>query len=203
MKADESLLQWFLRLNGFLTLPNFVLHPDRRRDGQRTEVDVIGVRFPHRSEFPDLAQFRTERPFLVFAEAKASEKSINESWLASNRAVLEDLLKCVGLFSYDVVGQVATDLRTMGFGQTDAAQAAIVLVASNDGSVVSSHPGALRFTWEACLAFIHDRFKTFHHLKTAHDQWDDSGKKLWELTFRNRDDLAAFTAAARAAFHLR
>src|SRR2546426_644182 len=41
------------RLNGFLTIRNFVIHPERGND-QRTDVDILGVRFPHRSElFPN------------------------------------------------------------------------------------------------------------------------------------------------------
>jgi hypothetical protein len=45
----EKLVYWYLRLNGFLTIENFVVHPDQSRE-QRTDVDIIGVRFPFRAE---------------------------------------------------------------------------------------------------------------------------------------------------------
>ena len=49
----EKYIRWYLRLNGFLSVENFIAHadgdPTRQRGrlvGQRTELDVIGVRFP-------------------------------------------------------------------------------------------------------------------------------------------------------------
>jgi len=47
--GTEKLVYWYLRLNGFLTIENFVVHPDQGRD-QRTDVDILGTRFPYRSE---------------------------------------------------------------------------------------------------------------------------------------------------------
>ncbi len=44
MKA-EMLANWYFRLNGFLTSQNYILH-DRR--SQRTEIDILGVRFQHK-----------------------------------------------------------------------------------------------------------------------------------------------------------
>jgi hypothetical protein len=46
---SESLTYWYFRLNGFFTIPNFVVHPDRGSK-QRTEVDVFGIRLPNRHE---------------------------------------------------------------------------------------------------------------------------------------------------------
>jgi len=46
---SEKLAYWYLRLNGFLTIENFIVHPDDR-GCQRTDVDILGVRFPNRSE---------------------------------------------------------------------------------------------------------------------------------------------------------
>jgi hypothetical protein len=36
-------------LNGFLQIENFVVHPERR-GGQRTDADLLAVRFPFRAE---------------------------------------------------------------------------------------------------------------------------------------------------------
>ena len=43
----ERLAYWYLRLNGFLTIENFILHP-RTTGKQKTDIDLVGVRFPHR-----------------------------------------------------------------------------------------------------------------------------------------------------------
>jgi len=52
--SPEKVAYWFFRLNGCLTLVNFVVHPDLiRRDEPRsqwTDVDILAIRFPHRKE---------------------------------------------------------------------------------------------------------------------------------------------------------
>jgi len=47
--TSEQLAYWYLRLNGFLSISNFVVHPDTGGQ-QRTDVDILGVRFPYRAE---------------------------------------------------------------------------------------------------------------------------------------------------------
>jgi hypothetical protein len=45
--SSERLAYWFLRLNGFLTIYNFIVHPEEAdlRGGypQQTDVDVMGA----------------------------------------------------------------------------------------------------------------------------------------------------------------
>jgi hypothetical protein len=43
----EDVAHWYFRLNGFLSIPGFVVHPDVSRDYPLTEADLIGVRFSH------------------------------------------------------------------------------------------------------------------------------------------------------------
>jgi hypothetical protein len=45
----EKVAYWYFRLNGFLQIENFVVHPERR-GSQRTDADLLGVRFPFRAE---------------------------------------------------------------------------------------------------------------------------------------------------------
>jgi hypothetical protein len=46
MNSSEELAYWYLRLNGFFPLTNFVVH--RHREVQhRTDIDVLAVRLPH------------------------------------------------------------------------------------------------------------------------------------------------------------
>jgi hypothetical protein len=48
---SESLTYWYFRLNGFFTIPNFVVHPDRGSK-QRTEVDVFDLFFVASIDMP-------------------------------------------------------------------------------------------------------------------------------------------------------
>src|SRR6476661_7318065 len=45
----EKVAYWYFRLNGFLQIENFVVHPGRR-GAQRTDADLLAVRFPYRAE---------------------------------------------------------------------------------------------------------------------------------------------------------
>jgi hypothetical protein len=47
MNYGEILIHWYLRLNGFLLLQDFVLHKGAARRGQSSDVDLLGVRFPY------------------------------------------------------------------------------------------------------------------------------------------------------------
>lgn len=47
----ESLVGLYLRLNGYLLIPNYLLHRARGKGfGLEAEVDYLGVRFPHQQE---------------------------------------------------------------------------------------------------------------------------------------------------------
>lgn len=41
----EKVAYWYFRLNGFFQIENFVVHPERR-GSQRTDADLLAVRFP-------------------------------------------------------------------------------------------------------------------------------------------------------------
>jgi hypothetical protein len=47
MNFGEAFGFWYLRLNGFIPLTNFVLHRFRGGAGQNADCDVLAVRFPH------------------------------------------------------------------------------------------------------------------------------------------------------------
>jgi hypothetical protein len=82
----ESLAYWYLRLNGCLTVRNFVLHPPPGGGGgQRTEADVIAIRSPHRSEFDDDRSddglfTAVDKPLFLVAEATRANCKLNEPW---------------------------------------------------------------------------------------------------------------------------
>lgn len=48
MNFSEQLAYWYLRLNGFFPLSNFVLHHDAKH--RTSDADLLAVRFPYVSE---------------------------------------------------------------------------------------------------------------------------------------------------------
>jgi len=49
MMKPEELAHWHVRLNGFFTITNFVVHPTRK-GSQLSDGDIVDVRFPYRAE---------------------------------------------------------------------------------------------------------------------------------------------------------
>src|SRR5690349_8747935 len=112
MNGHEWLRLWYLRLNGYFTLPNFMAH---RRGGALTEVDVLGVRFPHSQEFEDDPNLKIprDRADVVFAEAKGRKiENLNGPWGSPEGGALEYVLRRVGIVPVAAVEELAKDLYT-------------------------------------------------------------------------------------------
>lgn len=81
MKIDpENLAYWYFRINGFFTMTNFIIHPDYGRK-QRTDVDIMAVRFPYRAELlentmkdDDIFFYEKNRIYLILAEVNPSSQ---------------------------------------------------------------------------------------------------------------------------------
>lgn len=95
MKA-EKVAYWYFRLNGFLQLENFIIHPGVR-GGQRTDADILGVRFPYRAErFVDnpgdimrddakTLNLSDTQIDIVVAEIKTGRVALNGPWTEEQR----------------------------------------------------------------------------------------------------------------------
>ena len=204
---SEDLAHWYFRLNGFFTLPNFVLHP-REKGGQRTDVDVAGIRFPGRREFAtgngeiDDPEFSKsgDRLYAVFAEIKTSRASPNRAWLDPNRRNLDDLLGALGIFGAPECGLAAEGLRTSGTYENGMIYCSLFLIGETLEDVGAGLALVPHRTWDALLRFIYRRFVNYDHLKTDTEQWDEAGRAL--LGFMGKRSESAFISAARRAFHL-
>src|SRR3989442_9723351 len=102
--SAEQLALWFFRLNGFLTIPNFVVH-DENPGSQRTDVDILGVRFPYRAElYPmPLSDHRSittlpRKPCFIIGEVKTRTCNLNGPWTNPDRKNMERVLTAIGIF---------------------------------------------------------------------------------------------------------
>lgn len=86
----EELAYWYFRLNGFLTIQNFIVH-DERKANQRTDVDILGVRFPFRSEInmEDDAWFTkvSAKPLYIITELKTGLCNLNGPWKSPDKKI--------------------------------------------------------------------------------------------------------------------
>ena len=89
-KRAEEVASWYFRLNGFLSIPGFVVHPDVVRRNPMTEADLIAVRFPYSQELiagrvmvddPRLTNLGSDSQVLFrLVEVKTDLCNINGPW---------------------------------------------------------------------------------------------------------------------------
>lgn len=205
-RRRESLAAWYLRLNGFLTIRNFILHPDTN-GAQRTEVDILGVRFPHRIEFGndeiDEPELRLPQPLFLIAEVKRGQAAINPSWINERSSVLEDLLSGIGVVTKIDAVPVAAELRRCGEAMRGCLAIRLMFIGNAvPGELTEAFPRALTTNWGDVLRFVYDRFETFKRLKRQNDQWNATGRFLWRSFSESRGAFASFEAEARKRFGL-
>jgi len=184
----EDIAYWYLRLNGFLTLRNFLVHGDRR--GQtRTEIDVLGVRFQHRREH--LSQpmkdddwiERVQRTIVVFCDAKKGAQDFNNAWTNRDEQVMESFLALVGVVPRVQWTNVAKELYERGRSEPGPELLITTLLINHDPNckVSMRWKSAEVVQIEHALRFIHRRFNEYHSVKTPHGQWEPSGHEIWDL----------------------
>jgi hypothetical protein len=191
---SENVEYWYFRLNGCLTIPNFVVHPDQGRD-QRTDVDIVAVRFPHRAELltnpmRDDGMFTPEhkRIRIVFAEVKTGQCNLNGPWTNRPDQNMQLVLKAIGPFPEDMTNVASNSLYTSGAFLDSVYNVSLFCIGSRPNEEIRNRfPEVPQLTWEALLGFIFDRFRRYRRQKVAHPQWDETGRALWELAMEARD----------------
>lgn len=199
--TSERLAHWFFRLNGFLATSNFVVHVDQGF-GQRTDVDVLGVRFPHRAEnqirpmadHPEFAD--ATRVQVVLVETKRTRCRLNEAWTDAKRGNLERVLCAGGFVPLPEVPSVAS--RLYGEGQWVGTSLRVSLVAvggEHNSGLERAYPSVRQLLWHRdVLPFIHERFWSYRDEKRMHPQWDADAHQLFVAALQTGGDLNAFLA---------
>ena len=202
----EDVAYWYLRLNGFLCLRNFLVHGDTGGE-VRTEIDVVGVRFKHRREhfrdpmIDDDWIEQTKRTIVVFCDAKTGARDINLPWQNRERKTMESFLAFVGIFPREVWDRVASELYTNGRSESCPDVLITCLLVHHDPQrLVSPRWNSTQVIQiERALSFIHRRFRGYRSIKRSHDQWEPSGNTLWDLYELHRRSERAFVTAGLAA----
>jgi len=195
---SEDLAYWYLRLNGFLTIRNFIVHPDKGSN-QETDVDLLGVRFPFRAEnlrrpMLDDRLFRAvPRSYIVLCEVKSGVCALNGPWTRPERGNLNRVLHAVGAFSGKENEWIASEIQSTGMFENQFYRVSLVCFGrERSWTLAVSHPNVPQITWAECLGFIYDRFRAYRNEKASHGQWDDTGKVLWDEAVRFRRDRPGF-----------
>jgi hypothetical protein len=180
----EQVANWFLRLNGCFTIPNFVVHPDVR-GGARTDADVLAVRFPHRLELARSPRPLRDHEFfasaqkvdLVIAEVKRGECALNGPWTHPPSANMHRVLDALGIVPRASVDDVARRLYCEKRYEDE--WILVRLLALGERRSLTLHRAVAQVTWRELLAFVHGRFQAHERQKADHDHWDCAGRLLW------------------------
>jgi hypothetical protein len=188
-----------LRLNGFLTIENFLLHR-MRGGGNETDADVLGVRFPHRQEMVlddprghmadhEALGLSTSVIDFVIAEVKTSQCALNGPWTRPERRNIVRLLRAIGPLHGAHVDQAADALYATGVCVMQQSLRIRLLAIGSDRSeaLTRTFPEVVQMTWEGLLTFMHGRFQRYRDQKSDVGQWADDGKELQRVATRTRD----------------
>ena len=187
----ERLAFWFLRLNGFMTIPNFIVHPEGPRDDgaypQQTDVDVLGVRFPFRAEnrhrpMPDHKLFTAvKKVMVVLSEVKTEQCGLNGPWTNPQMENLQKVLFAGGFRPADQVDSIADALYKTGSWTDDSLAIRIVCFGRcHNRGLAARFPEVPQLLWSTdVLPFVYRRFDEYKLEKSMHHQWDDDAKELF------------------------
>jgi hypothetical protein len=221
----EDVAAWYFRLNGFFSIPGFVVHLDRSRayiaaDGTpryaRTEADLMAVRFPHSREVvgerpttDDTASFSIapldRRPLFVLVEVKVGLCRMNGPWTNREAENMQRVLRRFGFTDREeVIEAAAADLYSHGRwdGQNVAVQC-ICVGRTKSPELTAERRGLVQLDWDHVGRFLYSRF-TGHPEKLpdgfVHDQWPTFGRAFGEWfshVGRSRNQAAAGRAVAQ------
>lgn len=171
-------MAWYLRLNGYFTMPNFIAHG---RAGARTDVDVLGVRFPYSAEYPDdevHLHFQPDKTDVVLAESKTGRCQLNGPWKAAGQShALEYILRRIGIFRLaDTIDEAAKSLYTKRAYEDSGIAIRIICFGSEKGYALDN---VTQILWPEVLQFMNERFQRYRVEKADHEYWDSFGKYLW------------------------
>jgi hypothetical protein len=192
---SEHCANWYLRLNGFLTIPNFVVHPDRGSN-QETDVDILAIRLPYHSEnllrpMQDDEPFAKigEKSFIALTEAKTGLIRLNGPWTNRERNNMLRVLRALGPLPEHEATFAARSRYDRGMYANQLYYVSLVCIGAERNPVIAeSHPEVLQIVWDEVLAFIYRRFRGYRREKRSHGQWDEDGKSLWNTSERSRTE---------------
>lgn len=204
----EKLAYWYLRLNGFLTIENFIVH-DEQGGCQKTDIDLVAARFPHRREvlreygngqvwMEDNQEFaKRTKLFVAFAEVTTGRCKLNGPWTDRSKGNMPRALRALGALPSDCdVDRASDELYRVGQHQSQFVDFALIAFGKSVNSELSERtPSAIQIVWKSVMDFIFDRFREFESVKREHPQWDLDGHLLWKVYSDNRNDKKKFTSS--------
>lgn len=205
----EKVAYWYFRLNGFLQIENFVVHPSGH-GGQRTDADLLAVRFPYRAErlfdnpndimVDDEYNLMLSRDLIdvVIVEVKTNSPcTLNGPWTRQDRQNVHRVLAAIGCLPHDRINDAATDIYRTGQYQTFEGLRIRLLALGRDRNteLAENYPSVTQLIWTDLLTFIWHRFRAYRNQKKQVGQWDATGLRIKRLANGSHDPETFVTEA--------
>ncbi len=189
--TPDRLAYWYFRLNGFLTIENFLVHPEAGSN-PRTDVDILATRFAYRRENADRPM--TDDPQviecqtfanIIIAEIKTGLCRLNGPWTNPHRGNMERVLASVGCVRKDEIASAAQSLYETGRWSNSTATVRLFAVGEwmNNGLPIGLEQ---QIEWTSVINFCVRRFKDYRLQKASNRQWPADGVRLRELALDDR-----------------
>jgi hypothetical protein len=188
---SERLAYWYFRLNGFLTIENFVVHSDVG-PRQETEADVLAVRFAQRAEnlarpmkdHPKIAECQTFANVII-AEVTTAQCKLNGPWTRNMHRVL----KALGCVPDSAIALASEALH-------DSGRWCDALVTTRVFAIGETIDDKLRITkkqqltWDEIIRFCIERFREYRREKLDVSQWAQDGRDLMDCALDSNNPAA-------------
>lgn len=199
----ENVTNWYFRLNGFFSIPGFIVHPDQRQRYPRTEADLIGVRFPESTEKIDgrkmiddnkLTQLaivgNRMKILFILVEVKTDVCNMNSPWSNPNERNMQRVIRRLGFLQEPEIENVATSMYNHARWENDQYVLQYVCVGRQlNNNLQQQFNRLVQITWKDIAEFLYKRFKDFPEKLPngpIHAQWPDFGREYAEWFFRRR-----------------
>jgi len=218
----EQVAYWYFRLNGFFQMDSFIVHPPGK-GSQRTDADLLGIRFPYRQEMyfddPDRTmgddtnalQLSNQLTDVAIIEVKTSQPcSLNGPWSDQDQHNVHRVLAAIGCFPMDQINEAAVSLYGTGKYSPEGQNIRVRLIAvGNEASedLAKNFPNVVQVTWNQVLTFIGNRLHEFRSNKRDVSQWDGQIRLLQALVLesssRGEMDIDQFVGIASHSMGLK
>jgi hypothetical protein len=180
MNFGETLAYWYLRLNGFIPLANFVLHRPEPPETHNADADLLAVRFPHvfeevggKQDDWDDGRMRewglpyTERPVCLICEVKSGKYDQNDLARPFGRARIIYALHRLAALAPDDIHGVGERLEQSAVLEHGGVTFGKLLIATRVRPLPQQGQPWLGMTLNDCVEFIEARMRKFREQKHA------------------------------------
>lgn len=186
ISSAERLAYWYLRLNGYLTIENFLVHPEWGTD-IRTDADILGVRFPNRSENVHKPMIDDRKLVVVtnlidvvIVEVKRREFELNGPWTNPENENIQRVLRSIGCVSGSEIFLASRDLYAYGRWSNGVSQVRLIAIGEGPGEPLQIR-NVPQISWSEIIEFCIKRFTEYDDQKSSNGQWAEDGRMLRRL----------------------